>query len=71
LYFQASSWVRQRRVEESGERSVLENILLDTMFGLPSIDGVDELMIDKKVVEGRKDPIRVYAEEAGRSRGPT
>jgi ATP-dependent Clp protease ATP-binding subunit ClpX len=31
------------------------------------MDGVDEVMIDKDVVEGRKDPIRVYAkkEKAG------
>ena len=47
----------------SGLRSILENILLDTMFDLPSMDGVDEVMIDKDVVEGRKDPIRVYAEK--------
>jgi ATP-dependent Clp protease ATP-binding subunit ClpX len=33
------------------------------MFDLPSMDGVDEVMIDKDVVEGRKDPIRVYAEK--------
>jgi ATP-dependent Clp protease ATP-binding subunit ClpX len=28
------------------------------------MDGVDEVMIDKDVVEGRKEPIRVYAEKA-------
>jgi ATP-dependent Clp protease ATP-binding subunit ClpX len=27
------------------------------------MDGVDEVMIDKDVVEGRKEPIRVYAEK--------
>ena len=37
------------------------------MFDLPSMDGVDEVMIDKDVVEGRKDPIRVYAEKQGES----
>jgi ATP-dependent Clp protease ATP-binding subunit ClpX len=45
----------------------MENILLDTMFDLPSMDGVDEVMIDKDVVEGRKDPIRVYAEKKAES----
>ena len=39
----------------------MENILLDTMFDLPSMDGVDEVLIDKDVVEGRKEPVRVYA----------
>jgi ATP-dependent Clp protease ATP-binding subunit ClpX len=28
------------------------------------MDGVDEVMIDKDVVEGRKDPVRVYAEKS-------
>jgi hypothetical protein len=32
----------------------MENILLDTMFDLPSMDGVDEVLIDKDVVEGRR-----------------
>jgi len=27
------------------------------------MDGVDEVMIDKDVIEGRKEPIRVYAEK--------
>ena len=46
-----------------GLRSILESILLDTMFDLPGMDGVDEVMIDKDVIEGRKEPIRVYAEK--------
>ena len=41
----------------------MENILLDTMFDLPGMDGVDEVLIDKDVVEGPKDPVRVYSEE--------
>ena len=37
------------------------------MFDLPSMDGVDEVVIDKDVADGRKDPVRVYAhkEKAG------
>jgi ATP-dependent Clp protease ATP-binding subunit ClpX len=53
----------ERKTGARGLRSILENILLDTMFDLPSMNGVDEVMIDKDVVEGRKDPIRVYAEK--------
>src|SRR3546814_11597689 len=52
-----------RKTGARGLRSILENILLDTMFDLPSMDGVDEVMIDKDVVEGRKEPVRVYAEK--------
>jgi ATP-dependent Clp protease ATP-binding subunit ClpX len=52
----------ERKTGARGLRSILEGILLDTMFDLPSMDGVDEVMIDRDVVEGRKEPIRVYAE---------
>ena len=54
----------ERKTGARGLRSIMENILLDTMFDLPSLDGVDEVMIDKDVVEGRKDPVRVYAKKA-------
>src|SRR5213592_1647418 len=50
-----------RKTGARGLRSILESILLDTMFDLPSMDQVDEVHIDKDVVEGRKDPVRVYA----------
>jgi ATP-dependent Clp protease ATP-binding subunit ClpX len=33
------------------------------MFDLPSMDGVDEVMIDKDVVAGTKEPVRVYAKK--------
>jgi ATP-dependent Clp protease ATP-binding subunit ClpX len=54
----------ERKTGARGLRSILEGILLDTMFDLPGMDGVDEVMVDKDVVEGRKEPIRVYAEKA-------
>jgi len=51
----------ERKTGARGLRSILEGILLDTMFDLPSMDGVDEVHIDKDVVEGRKEPVRVYS----------
>ena len=50
-----------RKTGARGLRSILEGILLDTMFDLPSMDRVDEVHIDREVVEGRKEPVRVYA----------
>jgi len=50
-----------RKTGARGLRSILEGILLDTMFDLPSMDGVGEVHIDRDVVEGRKEPVRVYA----------
>ena len=54
----------ERKTGARGLRSIVESILLDTMFDLPSIDGVDEVHVDKDVVDGRKEPVRVYAEKA-------
>ncbi|MGE0179151.1 MAG: ATP-dependent Clp protease ATP-binding subunit ClpX [Sphingomonas sp.] len=52
----------ERKTGARGLRSIMENILLDTMFDLPSMEGVDEVMIDKDVVAGAKEPVRVYTE---------
>jgi ATP-dependent Clp protease ATP-binding subunit ClpX len=59
----------ERKTGARGLRSILEAILLDTMFDLPSMDGVDEIMIDKDVVEGRKEPVRVFAKKAKEKAG--
>src|SRR6201990_2789519 len=57
----------ERKTGARGLRSILEGILLDTMFDLPSMDGVGEVHVDKDVVAGSTDPVRVYAkkEKAG------
>ncbi len=52
----------QRKTGARGLRSIVEGILLDTMFELPQLEGVSEIVIDKDVVEGRKEPIRVFGE---------
>ena len=51
----------ERKTGARGLRSILESILLDTMFDLPSMEDIGEVHIDKDVVEGRKDPVRVYS----------
>ncbi|MCJ8189759.1 ATP-dependent Clp protease ATP-binding subunit ClpX [Sphingomicrobium aestuariivivum] len=53
----------ERKTGARGLRSILEGMLLDTMFDLPSMEGVDEVHIDAEVVEGRKEPVRVYAKK--------
>ena len=49
-----------RKTGARGLRSIVEGILLDTMFDLPDLDGVSEIVVDKDVVEGRKEPIQVH-----------
>ena len=39
----------------------MEGILLDTMFDLPSLEGVEEVVISKEVVEGTARPLYIYA----------
>jgi ATP-dependent Clp protease ATP-binding subunit ClpX len=57
----------ERKTGARGLRSIVENILLDTMFDLPDMDGVDEVVVDKDVVGGTKEPVRVYAEKKAES----
>ncbi|ATE65040.1 ATP-dependent Clp protease ATP-binding subunit ClpX [Rhizorhabdus dicambivorans] len=58
-----------RKTGARGLRSILEGLLLDTMFDLPSMDGVDEIIVDKDVVEGRKDPVRVFSKKTKEKAG--
>ena len=53
----------ERKTGARGLRSIIESILLDTMFDLPTMEGVTEVVVDKEVVDGRKDPVRVFAEK--------
>ncbi len=57
----------ERKTGARGLRSIVENVLLDTMFDLPDMDGCDEVVVDKDVIEGRKEPVRVYAEKQAES----
>ncbi|MFD2234782.1 ATP-dependent Clp protease ATP-binding subunit ClpX [Phaeospirillum tilakii] len=55
----------QRKTGARGLRSIMEGILLDTMFDLPGLDEVDEVVVNKEVVEGRAQPLYIYAERRG------
>ena len=44
-----------------GLRSILENILLKTMFDLPSQDNVEEVIIEANTVKGQSQPILVHS----------
>jgi ATP-dependent Clp protease ATP-binding subunit ClpX len=51
-----------RKTGARGLRSILEAILLATMYELPGLDGVEEVVINSEVVEGRAHPLHIYAE---------
>ena len=41
----------------------MEGILLETMFDLPSLEGVEEVVVNKEVVEKNAKPLMAYAAE--------
>ncbi len=51
-----------RKTGARGLRSIMEVILLDTMFELPGMAGVEEVVINSEVVEGRAKPLHVHGE---------
>ncbi|MEP3233041.1 MAG: ATP-dependent Clp protease ATP-binding subunit ClpX [Hyphomicrobiales bacterium] len=54
----------ERKTGARGLRSIMETILLDTMYELPGLDGVDEVVISGDVVEGSAQPLYIYSERA-------
>ena len=59
-----------RKTGARGLRSIMESILLETMFELPGLEGVEEIAINGEVVEGRAQPLYIYSdrlEESGKT----
>lgn len=52
-----------RKTGARGLRSILEGILLDTMFDLPALEGVEEVVISEEVVDGDARPLYIYSEK--------
>ena len=52
----------KRKTGARGLRSIMEAILLDTMFDLPNLHGVSEIVINAEAVESGGQPIRLYTE---------
>ncbi len=50
----------ERKTGARGLRSILEGILLDTMYELPSQRDVSKVVIDESVIEGSSQPLLIY-----------
>ncbi len=50
----------ERKTGARGLRSILENVLLDTMYKIPSEDHVAKVVIDQAVIKGESDPLLIY-----------
>ncbi len=59
---------KDRKTGARGLRSIIERALLDTMYELPSLDGVKKIIIDKSVIKEGTRPLFVYEETSQRAK---
>jgi ATP-dependent Clp protease ATP-binding subunit ClpX len=53
----------RRRTGARGLRSILENVLLDIMYDLPSMSNVEKVVVDDGMITGDAKPILLYADQ--------
>jgi len=58
----------RKKTGARGLRSILENILLKTMYDLPSQDNIDEVIVDVSSVKGQSQPIVVHSKTDNKSK---
>ena len=56
----------QRKTGARGLRTILENVLLEIMYELPSMRNVQKVVVDESVIQGESKPYVLYATEEGR-----
>ena len=55
-----------RKTGARGLRSIIEEVLLQTMFDLPSIENVEEVVVNKEVVLGNSVPLLIYSKKSAK-----
>ena len=53
----------KRKTGARGLRSIIENLLLETMFTLPSTKNIEKVVINKDVVENNTAPLIIYQDK--------
>ena len=53
----------ERKTGARGLRSILESVLLDTMYEIPSLEGVSKVVIDGSVIAGESEPLLIYSQQ--------
>lgn len=51
---------KERKTGARGLRSIMEAVLLDTMYRIPSLDAVSKVIIDEAVIQGESEPLLMY-----------
>jgi ATP-dependent Clp protease ATP-binding subunit ClpX len=49
-----------RKTGARGLRTILESILLNSMYELPSLENVSKVVVDESVIDGESEPFIVY-----------
>lgn len=52
-----------RKTGARGLRSILESVLLDTMYEVPSLEGVSKVVVDESVITGESEPLLIYSQQ--------
>ena len=52
----------ERKTGARGLRSIMEGVLLDTMYDLPGLEGVEQVVVGPEVIEGKARPLYIYSE---------
>ena len=53
-----------RKTGARGLRSILEDVLLETMFELPGMEAIEEVVVNEEVIEGKAKPLFIYSDRA-------
>jgi len=53
----------ERKTGARGLRSILESVLLDTMYEIPSLEGVTQVVIEASVIAGESEPLLIYSQQ--------
>ncbi len=53
----------QRKTGARGLRSIVESVLLETMYDLPSVENVSKVVVDENVIKGESQPLMIYCDD--------
>ena len=59
----------ERKTGARGLRSIIERVLMETMYKIPSESGLQKVVVDASVVKGETEPLLVYAKAKEKKRG--
>ena len=58
----------KRKTGARGLRTILESVLLDTMYELPSMENVSKVVVDESVINHQTEPYIIYSNAAAPAR---